>query len=80
MLSGVLNSELAIKMSVRIIETFVLLRRTANNYEEIVNKIHRMESQNNDKFSDIYQVLQRMLSKSKEDLKSKSRPKIGYKK
>ncbi|MDP3944844.1 MAG: ORF6N domain-containing protein [Lutibacter sp.] len=38
MLSSVLNSELAIKMSVQIIETFIQLRKLANNYEEIMKK------------------------------------------
>jgi len=76
MLSSVLNSELAIKMSVQIIETFVQLRKLANNYEEIMNKINQMESQNNEQFSEIYEVLQRLLSKPEE----KPRTKIGYKK
>ena len=44
MLSSVLNSQKAIQMSVQIIETFVQLRKLANNYEEIMNKIHQMES------------------------------------
>lgn len=76
MLSSVLNSELAIKMSVQIIETFIQLRKLANNYEEIMNKINQMESQNNEQFSEIYQVLQQLLEKPKEE----SRIKIGYKK
>ena len=76
MLSSVLNSELAIKMSVQIIETFVQLRKLANNYEEIMNKINQMESHNNEQFSEIYEVLQNLLSKPEE----KPRTKIGYKK
>ena len=76
MLSSVLNSELAIKMSVQIIETFVQLRKLANNYDEITSKIKKMESQNNEKFSEIYEVLQNLLSTPKE----KPRTKIGYKK
>lgn len=76
MLSSVLNSELAIKMSVQIIETFVQLRKLANNYEEIMDKIQQMESQNNKQFSDIYKVLQRLLSNPEE----KPRTQIGYKK
>ncbi len=76
MLSSVLNSEIAIKMSVQIIETFVQLRKLANNYEEIMNKIHQIESQHNEQFSEIYEVLQRLLSKPEE----KPKPKIGYKK
>ena len=66
MLSSVLNSETAIKMSVQIIETFVQLRKLANNYEEIMNKMQQMESQYNEQFSEIYEVLQRLLSKPEE--------------
>lgn len=76
MLSSVLNSELAIKMSVQIIETFVQLRKLANNYEEIMKKINQMESQNNEQFSEIYQILQQLLEKPTEQ----PRQKIGYKK
>lgn len=76
MLSSVLNSETAIKMSVQIIETFVQLRKLANNYEEIMNKIQQMESSYNEQFSEIYEVLQRLLSKPEE----KPRTQIGYKK
>ena len=76
MLSSVLNSKIAIKMSVQIIETFVQLRKLANNYEEIMSKIKQMESQYNEQFSEIYEVLQRLLSKPEEI----ERTKIGYKK
>ncbi|HEX9825289.1 MAG TPA: ORF6N domain-containing protein [Flavobacteriaceae bacterium] len=76
MLSSVLNSDIAIKMSVQIIETFVQLRKLANNYEEIMHKIEQMESQYNHQFSEIYQALQQLLSKPKET----PRPRIGYKK
>ena len=76
MLSSVLNSKIAIKMSVQIIETFVQLRKLANNYEEIMSNIKQMESQYNEQFSEIYEVLQRLLSKPEEI----ERTKIGYKK
>jgi len=75
MLSSVLNSELAIKMSVHIIETFVQLRKLANNCEEIRSTIQQMESQYSQQFSEIYIVLQRLLEKPKEQ----QRNKIGYK-
>jgi phage regulator Rha-like protein len=76
MLSSVLNSELAVKMSVQIIETFVQLRKLANNYEEIMNKMHQMESHSNEQFSEIYEVLQKLMSKPEEA----PRTKVGYKK
>lgn len=76
MLSSVLNSDIAIKMSVQIIETFVQLRKIANNYEEIMSKIKQMESQYNNQFGEIYEALQQLLPKKEE----KPRQKIGYKK
>jgi hypothetical protein len=62
-------------MSVQIIETFVQLRKLANNYDDIMHKINEMESRNNEQFSEIYEVLQRLLSKPEE----LPRKEIGYK-
>jgi len=76
MLSSVLSSEKAVQMNIQIIKTFVQLRKLANNYDEIMNKIQQMESHNNEQFSEIYQVLQNLLSKPEE----KPRTKVGYKK
>ena len=75
MLSSVLNNEIAIKMSVQIIETFVELRKLANNYEEILNKIEKMESQYNEQFSEIYSVIKQLIAQPED----KKRSKIGYK-
>lgn len=75
MLSSVLNSEKAVQMNIQIIKTFVQLRKIANNYEEIMAKIRQMESQTNEQFSEIYKVLQNLLSKPEE----KPRKEIGYK-
>ena len=74
MLLSILNSELAVKMSVQIIETFVQLRKLANNYEDIMHKINEMESRNNEQFREIYEVLKRLLSNPETP-----RKKIGYK-
>lgn len=76
MLSSVLNSEKAVQINVQIIKTFVQLRKLVNNYEEIMAKIQQIESQTNEQFSEIYEVLQRLLSKPEE----KPRKQIGYKK
>ncbi len=75
MLSSVLNSDKAIKMSLQIIDTFVQLRKLANNYEELLIKIQQIESKNNNQFAEIYEVLQKLL----ETPKNKPRTKIGYK-
>ena len=74
MLSSILSSEKAVQMNIQIIKTFVQLRRIANNYEGLMDKIQQMESQTNEQFSEIYEVLQRLLSKPEE----KPRKEIGY--
>jgi phage regulator Rha-like protein len=76
MLSSVLNSDKAVQMNIQIIKTFVELRKLAGNYEGLIEKIRQMESRNNKQFSEIYEVLQRLLSKPEE----KPRKQIGYKK
>lgn len=76
MLSSVLKSKKAIEMNVAIVRTFVQLRKLANNYDELIAKMQEMELRNNDQFSEIYEVLQQLLSKPEE----KPRNKIGYKK
>ncbi len=73
MLSSVLNSETAIKMSIQIIEMFVQLRKLATNYEEIMKKIQQMESQYKEQFGEIYEVLQRLMSKPEQSLRKTNR-------
>ena len=76
MLSSILNSEMAIKISIHIIETFVQLRKMSNNYEEIRIKLEKMNSQYKEEFGEIYRILHRLFEKPKE----KPRQRIGYKK
>lgn len=76
MLSSILRSKKAIEMNVAIVRTFVQLRKLANNYEELIVKMQEMELNYNEQFSEIYEVLQQLLSKPEE----KPRTKIGYKK
>lgn len=75
MLSSVLNSNRAIKMSVHIIETFIQLRKLAKNYDEILSEIHQMNSKYQDQFGEIYEILQKLLEQPKEE----PRKKIGFK-
>ena len=76
MLSSRLNSEMAIKISIHIIETFVQLRKISNNYEEIRVKLEKMNSNYKEEFGEIYRILHRLIEKPKE----KPRQRIGYKK
>lgn len=76
MLSGVLKSEKAIKINIAIMRTFVILRNSLLNLEEITSKVKEIENQ----FPEIYKILNYLMNK--EDLKTEQedRTKIGYKK
>lgn len=76
MLSSILNSEKAVQMNIQIIKTFVQLRKLANNYEEIMDKIQQMELQYNEQFTELYAVLQKLLEAPEEQPRVKIK---GYK-
>lgn len=75
MLSGVLKSEKAIKINIAIMRTFVILRNSLLNLEEITSKVKEIESQ----FPEIYKILNYLMNKEDIKTEQKDRPKIGYK-
>jgi hypothetical protein len=59
MLSGVLKSEKAIKINIAIMRTFVILRNSLLNLEEITSKVKEIENQ----FPEIYKILNYLMNK-----------------
>lgn len=57
MLSGILNSEVAINVNIAIMRTFVMIRRFAIEHKELNSKLLEMESKYEKQFSDIYEAL-----------------------
>jgi hypothetical protein len=76
MLSGVLKSEKAIKINIAIMRTFVILRNSLLNLEEITSKVKEIENQ----FPDIYKILNYLMDKEELKIEQGDRTKIGYKK
>ncbi|WP_396164719.1 ORF6N domain-containing protein [Flavobacterium sp.] len=76
MLSGVLKSEKAIKINIAIMRTFVILRNSLLNLEEITSKVKEIENQ----FPEIYKILNYLMDKKELKIEQEDRPKIGYKK
>jgi hypothetical protein len=76
MLSSVLNSEKAININIAIMRTFVVLRNSLLNLEEITQRVSEIEKQ----FPDIYKILNFLMDKNQQNTTTKDRPKIGYKK
>jgi type III secretory pathway component EscR len=80
MLSGLLNSDIAIEMNIAIMRAFVMMRQFALTYQELSEKFLELEKQYNQKFDDIEQVLTYLMQKEKHQTQQLTRKQVGYKK
>ena len=79
MLASVLKSDIAVQISISIIRAFVLMRQHLSDYKELQEKINQLQENTNMQFNDIYQALNVLLDKDKQDTNQKERKRIGYK-
>jgi hypothetical protein len=79
MLSAILNSQMAVDVSIAIIRTFVMLRQYALNYSELKVQIKKLEKGMNRKSKNINEALKYLLNKDKLEIAQKERKRIGYK-
>jgi hypothetical protein len=79
MLSGVLNSEKAIKVNIQIIRAFVFLRQYAIIHEDLSKKLKALERKFNKKFRDVYEAMNYLLAKEKKQSEQMERKRIGLK-
>ena len=80
MLSGLLNSDIAIEVNIAIMRAFVMMRQFALTYHELSEKLLELEKQHNQKFDDIEQVLKYLIQKDKQQTQQVVRKSVGYKK
>jgi hypothetical protein len=80
MLSGILNSEVAINVNIAIMRTFVMIRKFAIEHKELNFKLLEMESKYEKQFSDIYEALNFLIKREESETVQKERKQIGYKK
>jgi len=78
MLSTVLNSKKAIKVNISIIRAFVFLRDYALSHKELTDKLKKLETKYNKQFKDVYEALNYLLQKDKQETSQKERKRIGY--
>ena len=78
MLASVLKSNKAIKVNIAIVEAFISLKEFALNYKEIADKLKELESTYNKQFKDVYEAINYLLQKDKQEIAQKKRNKIGY--
>jgi hypothetical protein len=79
MLSAVLRSEKAINVSIAIMKAFVFLRQYAISHKDLSEKLKEIETKYDKQFSDVYEAINYLLEKDKQDTEHKERKKIGYK-
>ena len=79
MLSGILNSDKAIKVNIAIMRAFVFLRQYAISHKDLSEKLKEIETKYDKQFSDVYEAINYLLEKDKQDTEIKERTKIGYK-
>ncbi len=79
MLSSVLNSTKAIEVNIQIIRAFVFLRKYSLSHKEFTNELKKLESKYNKKFNDVYEAINYLLQKDKQETSQTKRKKIGFK-
>lgn len=79
MLSGILNSDKAIDVNIAIMRAFIALKQFALTNTELNNKLKELENTYNKQFKDVYEAINYLLQKDKQETNQKERNQIGYK-
>jgi hypothetical protein len=79
MLSSVLNSPKAIQVNIAIMRAFVFIRRYALSHKDLTDKLNELEKKYNKQFKDVYEAINYLINKDKEDIEHKEQKKIGFK-
>jgi hypothetical protein len=73
MLSGLLNSDRAIKVNIEIMRAFVQLRRLVNSNKELAKKIEQLESKYDEQFRIVFDAIRQLII-----VEEKPKRKIGF--
>ena len=79
MLSGILNSEIAVEVNISIMRTFVMLRQLASTNKELAEKLKELEAKYDQQFNNVAQALDYLIKKDQQQSDQQNRKKIGYK-
>lgn len=80
MLSGILNSDKAIDVNIAIMRAFVFMRQYALTHKDLTEKLKELETIYNKQFTDVYEAINYLLKKDKQQISQKERKQIGFKK
>jgi len=79
MLSGILNSDKAIDVNIAIMRAFVFMRQYALTHKDLTAKLKELENKYNKQFKDVYEAINYLLQKDKQEIEQKERKRIGFK-
>ena len=79
MLSSVLRSKKAIQVNIAIMRAFVFIRKYALSHKDLTEKLKELESKFNKQFKDVYEAINYLLQKDKQEIEQKERREIGFK-
>ena len=79
MLSGILKSKKAIQINIAIMRAFVFVRQYALTHKDLTEKLKELENKYDKQFADVYEALNYLLEKDKEQITQKERKRIGFK-
>ena len=79
MLSGILNSEKAIQINISIMRAFVIIREYALTHKDLTAKLKEIETKYDRQFKDVYEALNYLLKKDKQQIAQSERKRIGFK-
>ena len=79
MLANVLKSKKARLTSIAIVRAFITLKKFISNYNEISETLKELENKYNQQFKDVYEAINYLLNKEKQEISQKERKRIGYK-
>ncbi|KQC31541.1 DNA-binding protein [Flagellimonas eckloniae] len=80
MLASVLRSPQAIEVNIQIVRAFVFLRKYALSHNELTRKLTELEAKYNKQFKDVFEALNYLLKKDKNEIAQSKRRPIGFKK
>ncbi|MCK9270997.1 MAG: ORF6N domain-containing protein [Bacteroidales bacterium] len=78
MLASVLNSPKAIDVNIQIVRAFVFLRKYALSHKELSEKLKQLENKYDLQFKGVYEAIEYLFKKDRQDSEQKNRKRIGY--
>ena len=79
MLSGILNSDKAIDVNIKIMRTFVQIRQYALSHADLSEQLKLLENKYDKQFDDVFEAINYLLKKDSLEKQTKDKKKIGYK-